>query len=134
MPDATRPLFSLLGAIVATLHGVMATSGRDGLEHGDAATWGIGEKNHVAASREGWYQQTTRIRHAIPHRTGPELDWYSRDLPTTEVEEDGRWTPLSTNGLTIAAVTNDAPWSTDRSTRTRPLRRDSAVHARGWRG
>ena len=42
--------------------------------------------------------------HAIPHRTGPELDWYSRVPPTTEVEEDGRWAPLSTNGFTIAAV------------------------------
>ena len=63
----------------------------------------------MAASHEGWYQQTTRIRHAIPHRTGPELDWHSRDPPTTEVEEDDRWAPLSTNGLTIAAVTDDVP-------------------------
>lgn len=44
MPDATRPLFSLLGAIVVTSHGVVATLRPDGLEHGDAATWGIGEK------------------------------------------------------------------------------------------
>ena len=73
MPDATRPLFSLLGFIVATSHGVVATFRPDGPEHGDAATWGIGEKNHVAASREGWYQQTTRIRHAIP--TAPDRNW-----------------------------------------------------------
>ena len=64
--------------------------------------------------------------HAIPHRTGPELDWHSRDPPTTEVEEDGRWTPLSTNGFTIAAVTDDVPWSIDRSTTTRsPVARDN---------
>lgn len=28
MPDAMRPLFSLLGVIVVTSHGVVATSGR----------------------------------------------------------------------------------------------------------
>lgn len=73
MPDATRPLFSLLGFIVATSHGVVATSGRMALRTWRCRHMGNRRENHVAASREGWYQQTTRIRHAIP--TAPDRNW-----------------------------------------------------------